>query len=68
METNRDRDSNWFFWILGLIFIVLKLTDYIDWSWWWVLSPFWLYPIIATAAYLVIAMYFAYKKKRSNKR
>lgn len=68
METNRDRDSNWFFWILGLIFIVLKLTDYIDWSWWWVLSPFWLYPLIASAAYLVITLYFAYKKKRSNKR
>lgn len=28
--------------ILGLIFITLKLTGYIAWSWWWVLSPFWL--------------------------
>lgn len=28
--------------LLGLLFIGLKLTDYIDWSWWWVLSPFWL--------------------------
>lgn len=25
---------------LGLIFIVLKLTGEINWSWWWVLSPF----------------------------
>lgn len=25
--------------ILTLIFIVLKLTDTIDWSWWWILSP-----------------------------
>jgi hypothetical protein len=25
--------------ILTLIFIVLKLTHQIDWSWWWVLSP-----------------------------
>mgnify|MGYP003436692972 CR=1 FL=1 len=24
---------------LGLIFITLKLTSVIDWSWWWVLSP-----------------------------
>lgn len=30
---------------LTLIFIVLKLTDVIDWSWWWVLSPLWL-PIV----------------------
>lgn len=24
---------------LQLIFITLKLMHYIDWSWWWVLSP-----------------------------
>lgn len=29
------------FHILGLIFITLKLTGYITWSWWWVLAPFW---------------------------
>ncbi len=28
--------------ILGLIFVVLKLTENINWSWIWVLSPFWL--------------------------
>ena len=27
--------------VLGLIFIVLKLVGTIDWSWWWVLAPFW---------------------------
>ena len=25
--------------LLTIAFIVLKLTGYIDWSWWWVLSP-----------------------------
>ena len=28
--------------LLTLVFIVLKLTHYIDWSWVWVLSPLWL--------------------------
>jgi hypothetical protein len=28
-----------FFGLLTIVFITLKLTDYIDWSWWWVLSP-----------------------------
>lgn len=28
-----------FSWWLTLAFIVLKLTGYIDWSWWWVISP-----------------------------
>lgn len=27
---------------LGLVFIVLKLTGVIAWSWWWVLAPFWI--------------------------
>ena len=28
--------------LLGIAFIVLKLTKCIDWSWWWVLAPFWI--------------------------
>lgn len=28
--------------VLQLVFIVLKLTDVIDWSWFWVLSPLWI--------------------------
>jgi hypothetical protein len=28
--------------VLFLIFLVLKLTDHIDWSWWWVTCPLWL--------------------------
>lgn len=28
--------------VLLLIFIVLKLTHVIHWSWWWVLSPLWI--------------------------
>lgn len=27
-------------WIFGIIFVVLKLTGFIDWSWWFVVSPF----------------------------
>lgn len=33
--------------LLALIFITLKLTDYIDWSWWWVLAPIWVPVLIA---------------------
>lgn len=28
--------------LLTIVFIVLKLTNYIDWSWWWVISPIWI--------------------------
>ena len=27
--------------LLGVAFIVMKLCGVIDWSWWWVLAPFW---------------------------
>lgn len=28
--------------LLTIVFIVLKLTNNIDWSWLWVLSPLWI--------------------------
>lgn len=27
--------------LLGIVFVTLKLTNYITWSWWWVTAPFW---------------------------
>ena len=30
-----------FFGLLGIVFITLKLTGVIDWSWWWVTAPRW---------------------------
>jgi hypothetical protein len=32
--------------LLGLLFISLKLTNVITWSWWWVLAPFWAVPAL----------------------
>lgn len=36
-----ERRGTRFFSLLTLMFIGLKLTDHIDWSWWWVLAPIW---------------------------
>jgi hypothetical protein len=33
--------------LLGIVFIVLKLTGVIAWSWVWVLAPFWIPMAIA---------------------
>jgi hypothetical protein len=27
--------------LFGVLFVGLKLTGYIDWSWWYVTMPFW---------------------------
>ena len=31
-----------FFFLLFLIFLVLQLTGFIMWSWWWVTAPIWI--------------------------
>lgn len=38
--------------VLGVTFIVLKLTGVIAWSWLWVLAPFWI-PIAIVLVILV---------------
>jgi hypothetical protein len=43
--------------LLTLLFIGLKLTNYIDWSWLWVLSPLWL-PIVLLALIALCAIIF----------
>lgn len=43
--------------ILGLIFITLKLTGYITWSWLWVLSPFWMPWAIAAVIFLIVFIF-----------
>ena len=45
---------------LTVLFIGLKLTNYIDWSWWWVLAPAWIpaalvLAILGTVAIVAIA-------------
>ena len=42
--------------LLTLVFIVLKLTHYIDWSWVWVLSPLWLGWLVVTVILFVLAL------------
>jgi len=44
------------FGILGLIFITLKLTGHITWSWLWVLAPFWIPLTFALTFALVIIL------------
>lgn len=46
--------------VLFIVFLVLKLTNTIDWSWWWVTSPLWISAglvIIVLLIILLIAMF-----------
>lgn len=41
---------------LALVFITLKLTGHITWSWWWVLAPFWVPYAIAGLIMIVFLL------------
>lgn len=54
--------------LLGVAFVILKLTGYIDWSWWLVTAPFWggfaliilflFFAVFAAAIFTSIAAFF----------
>ena len=48
--------------LLTILFIGLKLTGYIDWSWLWVLSPIWGTFLIAFIVFFVFYLIAAYQQ------
>lgn len=54
--------------VLFLVFLVLKLTNVIDWSWWWVTSPLWI-PVIIFLVFVggLYAFYQIMKYYNKNK-
>lgn len=56
--------------ILFVVFLVLKLTGVISWSWWWVTAPLWI-PIclgLTIIIILIIARIIISKKKMRKHR
>ena len=39
--------------VLGIVFIALKLIGLIEWSWVWVLAPFWIGAIITILSLII---------------
>ena len=50
--------------LLTLVFVVLKLTHLIDWSWVWVLSPLWI--SVGLAAIILIFVMIVYAIGRNK--
>lgn len=46
ISMRRPDNNEWLVMALTFVFIALKVTEQVDWSWWWVLSPVWIYIII----------------------
>lgn len=47
--------------LLTLLFIGLKLTGFIAWSWWWVLSPLWISAVLVIAIIAVAVAVAAFR-------
>lgn len=68
-----NRDGIGFLSLLFLVFLVLKLTNVIDWSWWWVTAPLWI-PLACVVAVFIICASVVFiatsprKKSVDNKR
>lgn len=55
--------GNMFTSLLAVLFIGLKLTGHIDWSWWWVLAPLWMPFAVAMVVMGVCGALMAVLKK-----
>lgn len=49
--------------VLTLVFVILKLTGVIDWSWWWVLSPIWIPFSLVFVIFLVATLFIMFNDR-----
>lgn len=63
MENNSTKSGGiGFCGLLTILFIALKLTKVITWSWWWVLAPLWI-PFAIVLLFIIFgAIFVAFKK------
>lgn len=47
-----------FYGLLFIVFLVLKLTGVINWSWWWVTAPLWGGLAIVFAIFAIVALFW----------
>ena len=59
---NRSRGIG-VFGLLGVAFVVLKLTNYIDWSWWYVTLPFWGGIVLGIFILIITFLVYLFKTK-----
>ena len=60
MMENKGTGGVGFFGLLTIVFIVLKLTGVISWSWFWVLSPV----IAAVVLFCVLVAVYIFIERR----
>lgn len=55
-SSNSSKNGGVGFWgLLTVLFVGLKLTEVIDWSWWWVLAPLWV-PTACLLTFIIVLL------------
>lgn len=60
--TQQSNSGIGFFGLLCIVFIVLKLTNYIAWSWIWVLAPLWMPLLLALTIVVIVILAIIVRK------
>lgn len=58
MSENKTSSSNGigFTGLLTIVFITLKLLNKIEWSWWWIISPIWIFALFIIGLFILCAI------------
>lgn len=64
--TTKVQGSFPFLSILCLIFITLKLTEYIAWSWLWILAPIWIPISIILVVFVIVGMLYVAENNKNK--
>lgn len=62
MSNNTSSSGIGFCGLLTIVFITLKLTGVIDWSWIWVLFPLWVSAVFVAASLLILGIVYVVVK------
>lgn len=47
--------------LVFIVFLVLKLCNVINWSWWWVTAPLWIPVALVAAIFIIVVLYYCIK-------
>ena len=62
-NSNSSNSGIGFVGLLTILFVGLKLTGYIHWSWLWVLSPIWIMALVLVIVFIAVLILTLVKKK-----
>ncbi len=54
--------------VVFVVFLILKLTGLIGWSWWWVTSPLWIVAslLLLTTSICIVVFILRHRKRMGN--